>query len=252
MRIFKRSIFIAMAAVSLAIFGWKTINTYGFTSKFASKEYARQENLEKKILALEAKQLPPLPDHAMLDVPLIKQMDAPRLYNGCEVTSLTMVLNYHGYKVSKNELAKKINRVPLNMPPNLKGNPNEGFVGNMEDGPGLGVFHGPIVELAKKYAGDRVVDLTNQPFSKILNKVAHGNPVWIITTTRFAPVSLFQKWNTPQGTIEITFSQHSVVITGYDKDYIYINDPYGFKNRKLNRDNFIKAWEQMGKQAVSL
>lgn len=252
MRIFKRSVFVVLAAASLAIFGWKTISTYGFTFKLAGKEYAEQKILEKKKMALESKNLPPLPDHILLDVPLLKQMDAPRLYNGCEVTSLAMLLNYHGFNVSKNELAQKIKRVPLNEPQNLKGNPNEGFVGNMEDGPGLGVYHGPIVDLARKYAGKRVIDLTNQPFSKIINKVAHGNPVWIITTTRFGPVSVFEEWKTPQGTIKITFSQHSVVITGYDEDYIYINDPYGFKNRKLDREDFIKAWEQMGNQAVSL
>ena len=36
----------------------------------------------------------------VLNVPLINQMDDPKLYNGCEVTSLAMVLNYNGIDVT--------------------------------------------------------------------------------------------------------------------------------------------------------
>lgn len=197
----------------------------------------------------DATQSPPAQSN-LIDVPLMNQMSAPRLYNGCEVTSLAMVLNYNGYNVTKNELAEKIATVPFNYGNGLKGNPNQGFVGDMEDGPGLGVYNGPIYNLARQYAGDKVVNLTNHPFTDLLKYVSEGQPVWIITTTKFAPVSVFEKWPTPQGTIEITFSEHSVVITGYDENYIYINDPYGYNNRKLERSNFEKAWEQMGKQAI--
>ncbi|XJZ27866.1 C39 family peptidase [Bacillota bacterium Lsc_1132] len=201
--------------------------------------------------ALQEKQ-PIISSSKILDVPLFNQLSAPRLYNGCEVTSLAMLLNYYGYKVTKNELAEDIKRVPLNLPGNKKGNPNIGFVGDMEDGPGLGVYNGPIFDLTKQYAGDKAVNLTGSSFDDLLKMVNREAPVWIITTTSFAPVSVFEKWNTPQGTIEITFSEHSVVITGYDDDSIYINDPYGYKNRKVDRDNFIKAWEQMGRQAVTI
>jgi len=201
-------------------------------------------------VALLAKEAPKLPDSILLDVPLLKQMDPPLLYNGCEVTSLAMILNYHGIKVTKNELAQNIKTVPLTFSNGKKGNPNVGFVGDMANGPGLGVYNGPILELAKKYVGDKAVNLTNQPFSEILEKVGQGQPVWIITTSSFAPVAVFQTWDTPQGKIKITFSEHSVAITGYDENYIYINNPYGGKNMKVNRENFIKAWEQMGKQAI--
>jgi uncharacterized protein YvpB len=204
-----------------------------------SSESARADNIKTKIA-----------DEILLDVPLLNQMDSPRLYNGCEVTSLAMILNYKGIMVTKNELAKKVDRVPLKYSNGENGNPNFGFVGNMEDGPGLGVYHGPIQKLAKKYVKEKVQDLTNQPFDRILQEVADGNPIWVITTGNFAPVSEFQTWQTPQGSVDITYNMHSVVITGYDRESIYINNPYGTKNQKLNRDSFIKAWEQMGKQAI--
>ena len=104
--------------------------------------------------------------------------------------------------------------------------------------------------MAKKYAGNEVVNLTNQPFTDLLVRVSQGEPVWIITTETFSPVSEFKQWKTPQGTMSITYSEHSVVITGYDANYIYINNPYGQKNQRLNRSSFERAWEQMGKQAI--
>lgn len=191
-----------------------------------------------------------IPNEIILDVPLLLQMDAPRLYNGCEVTSLAMLLQFQGLSVTKNELATKITRVPLNYQDGKKGNPNEGFVGNMEDGPGLGVYHEPIFKLAQSYVNDRAEDLTKQPFSVVTEKLAAGSPVWVIITSNFAPTSEFKTWTTPQGPVEVTFKMHSVVITGYDQESIYINDPYGGKNKKVNKENFIKAWEQMGSQAI--
>jgi uncharacterized protein YvpB len=189
-----------------------------------------------------------IPEEMLLDVPLLNQMDSPRLYNGCEVTSLAMILNYKGISVTKNQLAQEITRVPLQYISGENGNPNTGFVGNMEDGPGLGVYHEPIFKLAQKYLN--AADLTNSSFDQLLKEVANGNPVWVITTSTFAPVSEIETWQTPEGTVDISFKMHSVVITGYDSTNIYINNPYGTKNQKVDRKSFIEAWEQMGRQAV--
>src|SRR5690606_20217062 len=91
----------------------------------------------------------------LIDAPHIKQM--PELPRGCEVTSLAMLLAFAGIYVDKMTLAKEIKRDPT---PYKKigdqitfGNPYDGFVGDMYsfDNPGLGVYHGPITELANKY-----------------------------------------------------------------------------------------------------
>ncbi len=202
----------------------------------------------------EAKHLPfkkeEMKQSVLLDVPLFNQMDSPRLYNGCEVTSLAMVMNYEGIDVTKNDLANEISRVPLRYSSGGYGNPNEGFVGNMEDGPGLGVYQGPIFELAKKYFPERAENLTGKPFNALLQKVANGSPVWIITTASLSPAASFETWNTPNGPVDVTFQMHSVAITGYDENNVYVNDPYGTKNKKVPMEPFIKAWELMGSQAV--
>ncbi|WP_164669624.1 C39 family peptidase [Virgibacillus doumboii] len=209
-----------------------------------SKQLKTSESLQTFAFKIQKNAVEPM------DVPLINQMDHPRLYNGCEVSSLAMILQYHGYETTKNELAEKIPSVPLTYENGLKGNPNKGFVGDMADGPGLSVYHGPIHDLAKQYVGDRAIDLTGKSVDTLYQYVSQGLPVWIITTANFVPVNDFQTWNTPSGKVDVTFSVHSVVITGYDENHVYINNPYGQKNQKVERKNFEKAWKQMGSQAV--
>ncbi|MGG3573378.1 C39 family peptidase [Bacillus gobiensis] len=184
------------------------------------------------------------------NVPLINQLDNPRLYNGCEITSLAMLLQYNGFDVTKNELADKVKKVPLNYENGLKGDPNEGFVGNMEDGPGLGVYHEPVYELARSYAGNRVTDLSGRDLNEMYKELSKGNPVWVITTADFTQVDDIEQWETPNGKVEITYSVHSVVVTGYNEKSVFVNDPYGYKNRKVDRAPFEKSLNQLGKQMM--
>jgi len=194
----------------------------------------------------------------ILDVPIIKQL--PELPRGCEVTSLAMLLQHAGLKVDKMILAKQIKRDPT--PYQKKhgkvyfGNPNDGFVGDMYtlNKPGLGVYHKPIKELAEQYLPNQIVDLTGSEFTELQKFLSKGMPIWIIinSTYKKLPKSAFREWETPTGRIEITYYEHSVVVTGYDNQYIYFNDPLtGQKNKKAPRAEFLEAWVQMGRQAVT-
>ncbi|MBM7606201.1 uncharacterized protein YvpB [Metabacillus crassostreae] len=195
----------------------------------------------------------------MLDVPLVSQL--PELPRGCEVTSLEMLLLYEGIEVDKMELAKNVKKDPT--PKTVKngvihfGNPHYGFVGDMYtyNNPGYGVYHEPIEELAEKYLPNKVVNLSGNDFEEVIKHINAGSPVWVIANTTFKtlPESLFETWETPQGKIKITYKEHSVVVTGYDELFIYFNDPLANKkDRKIPKENFIAAWEQMGKQAIAI
>lgn len=202
---------------------------------------------------------PQFEEKIVLDVPLIQQNKEPALPRGCEVTSLAMLLKYYNIDIDKMELAAKVKK---DTTPYIKengkikyGNPYDGFVGDMYNtsNPGYGVYHGPIVELAQQYVGNRVVDLTGLSFEEITYILQQGYPVWIITNALYRPLddSKFEIWHTPTGIVKITYKLHSVVITGVSENMIYINDPLSSsKNIKHNKEQFKKAWEQMGNQAI--
>ncbi|MCL6586222.1 MAG: C39 family peptidase [Anoxybacillus sp.] len=194
----------------------------------------------------------------ILNAPIIRQM--PELPRGCEVTSLAMLLNHAGIKVSKMTLAQQVKKdpTPYKIVKGKKyfGNPNYSFVGNMYtfSKPGFGVFHKPIEDLAKKYLPNRIVNLTGQSFDSVLNYVSAGHPVWVINTSWFSvvPQKYWETWYTPQGPIRITKKEHSVLVTGYDSKYVYFNDPLdGMKNKKKPLKSFIDGWKQYGSQAIS-
>lgn len=210
----------------------------------------RETSLENKDMVVLKEYIASLPQEHPLDVPLVNQMEAPRLIYGCEVASLAMLLQYQGIDVSKNQLATEIAKVPLVYDNGLKGNPNEGFVGDMANGPGHSVWHKPIHDLAQKYVGDRAIDITGSKPEEIYKYLDQRLPVWIIITSTLAPVDDFKTWNTPQGQIKMTSKSHSVAVTGYTDEYVYVNDPYGEKNKKVDRALFEEAWKQMGSQAI--
>lgn len=193
-----------------------------------------------------------------LNVPLIMQL--PELPRGCEVTSLAMLFKYYGVNVSKLKLASEVKKdlTPYSIDEKGRkyyGNPYDGFVGDMYDTKkqGYGVYHGPITELGKQYFNEDIIDITGVAFEDILYFLSQKRPVWVITNATYKPLSdeYFEMWHTPTGIIKITRKLHSVVVTGFDDKYVYINDPlYSKANRKVSRDEFKAAWEQMGNQAI--
>ncbi|PKG22248.1 C39 family peptidase [Niallia nealsonii] len=242
---------VAMTALGVYLLHFKNKEEIAFAKEIT-------EQATKTISALAKKKIETVKASVKLDAPVISQL--PELPRGCEVTSLAMLLQYAGIDADKMTLAKEITKdtTPYEKK-NGKiyyGNPNDGFIGDMYslEGPGLGVYHKPIAKLANNYLPDRVVDLTGSDFEDLKTVLSDDRPVWIITTSTFQKLSddNFRTWVTPSGTIKITYSEHSVLVTGYDKDYVYFNDPLtNEKNKKAPIQTFIDAWVQMGSQAIT-
>lgn len=193
-----------------------------------------------------------------LNAPLVMQY--PELPRGCEVASLTMLLQAAGLDVNKMTLAKEIKKDPT--PYHIVdgkvhfGNPNVGFVGSMYklSQPGFGVYHIPVARLAARYLNDRVIDLSGKDFSAVEDQLDMGKPVWVIVSTTFTkvPANQWMTWYTKQGEIRVTKKEHSVLLTDFDDQWVYFNDPLvNKKNRRADKSNFVAAWRQFGSQAIS-
>lgn len=198
----------------------------------------------------------PIKDKVMLEAPLVLQY--PELPRGCEVTSLTMLLQFAGKDVEKMGLSEQMIRdtTPIEYAADGSiaywGHPSQGFVGEITRvGPGFGVYHEALLPLLAEYV-DQPLNLSGLPFEELERQLSRGIPVVVWTTTIHGEPNKWVEWDTPMGTIKTTFQEHAALMVGYDEQYIYINDPLqSVPQYKVDRASFIHSWEIMGKQALS-
>lgn len=193
---------------------------------------------------------------ALLEAPVIRQF--PELPSGCEVVSLTMLLQYSGINKGKMELATEMKRDPTPMTQRPDGtivhwgNPNTGFVGDITGkSRAFGIYHGALLDLLVRYipAGE---DLTGKPFERLERQISGDVPVVVWTTIDFEEPEEWVVWDTPIGPLQTTFMEHAVLLVGYDADSVYVNDPRTGKSKvKIEKTQFVKSWEAMGRQAIS-
>lgn len=200
-------------------------------------------------------------------IPVAAQSQFPQLPNGCEVTSLSMLLSAVGHPMSKMTLAAEMPKDPT--PLQLAdvttatgqivhkvvywGNPNVGFVGSVyRANYGYGISNGPMMTLLNQVLPGRAENLTGRPFSDILARVAHGIPVEVWTTLTFQPTTDWVTWNSPEGLVHATPLEHAVLVVGYRPHVLLINNPWtGQAAEAVAQAPFVAAWKQLGKQAIT-
>ncbi|MBS4200088.1 C39 family peptidase [Bacillus sp. FJAT-49732] len=258
---YKKHVFFSgvISFLAIVIFG-ASIYLYGSIRTYSEKTDGAKQNVQAVKINEQKEKLEiiRIENKVLIDAPVIKQF--PELPRGCEVTTLAMLLGSAGINVDKMSLAEEIKKDLT--PRTVKngeihfGNPHKGFVGNMYsfNEPGLGVYHEPIMELAESYLPKKMVNLSGQSFDELKIPLSDGRPVWVIINSQYRELedSYFQIWHTKEGKVRVTMKEHSVLITGYDDQFVYFNDPLtGIKNKKAPIKDFEKSWVQMGSQALT-
>lgn len=152
----------------------------------------------------------------------------PELPTGCEVTSLTTVLNYLGYKVSKETMAD--NYLP-------KCNFDEGtfwdyFIGDPRDEYAFGCYSSPIISAANSYLKNqkskyRALDYSGSGFEIFLREVEAGNPIILWSTIDLADAFVTLGWEVNGQYVEWIAPEHCVTMIGYnlDRNTVTLSDP---------------------------
>lgn len=197
----------------------------------------------------------------LTDFDIIEQY--PELPTGCEITAMTMVLNYYGYQVNKVTMALDyMPKVQAEfyrsedgrlMGPDLE----NFFVGDPTEETGYICGTGAIVTAANRYLADVGSDLTaaaikNAQPEKLYDLIDQGTPVVIWCTINMEDRAETDGWYREDGTyMEWSTNDHGVVLIGYDEDTVTVADPI-YSRITVSRDRFEKIFAERGGQCVIL
>jgi uncharacterized protein YvpB len=150
----------------------------------------------------------------LLNIPAVNQHELG-YPTGCEMISLSMMINYAtGKPADLEELYKNLPRAF---------NPADGFRGDPKTETGFSIYPTALKFLADDYL-DNVQDITGCDMDFLKGKLAKGIPVII--------------WVNGLG-----FNVHAFCLTGYDEKGFYYNDPWnGRKDRFITYNTFYGAW----------
>lgn len=80
-------------------------------------------------------------------------------------------------------------------------------------------------------------------------------PVIIWATTNYEPVNEMWTWKSYDSRHTYTYpkNSHTIVVTGVDKEYYYVNDPLQSEgNTKVKKKDLEKSFDSLGRQVVGI
>ena len=171
----------------------------------------------------------------------------------CGPAVLKMVLNYHGVDVSESEVIAKLPFDPTPRSGNVWGDPQIGFVGNIDGkmmADGYGVYWGPLALTASNW---KKVKIIKDGLAKdLVEHISQGRPIIVWGYIgRGRPVS----WQTPEGNkIYGVNGEHTRVVYGFkgsaeDPDGFFVMDPvYG--PAYWEKLKFLRNWDAFGRMGL--
>ena len=198
------------------------------------------------------------------NVPLIGQSKLP---TGCETCSATMLLKHYGYNISETTFADKyLVKKPFGYSNGsyTGPDPNCAFVGTPYSSNSYGAYAPIMVKCMNKYLSDKsykAVEISGKSLEYLSGKyVAQGQPIMIWATINMLPSFKTTTWRVNYTDENAkyklgsyytwTAGEHCLLLTGYDKDYYYFNDPWTNARTRYSKSLVNTRYNELGKQAV--
>ena len=162
----------------------------------------------------------------------------------CESSAASMVAQYHGVQLSEEEILASLP---------ASSNPHLGFRGNV-DGPtggivDYGVYAEPMLDILN--ARDLQARTVVGGIEGIKTAIARGNPVIAWVTYNCEP-------STPTTTtidgqqVTLVPNQHVVVVTGFNAEGVWANDPWDGQEDFYQASDFERAMNYFGNMAIEI
>lgn len=236
---------------------------------FSIQSKAVQNNFDQEnIFSTESTQLPA--ETEFFEVPLSNEisdfpytLQTPELPTGCEITALTMVLNYYGYSVDKTTMATVyLPTAPDDMYYDEYGvmhgaDLNDYFIGDPESVYGYVCGTNAIVTAANSYLSDAysslsAKDITGYSPEELYELVSEDVPIVVWITIDMMERSETYGWYTDDGSyVEWSQSDHCGVLVGYTDDTVIIADPLNGRT-EYSKCDFESVYFSRGSHGVIL
>lgn len=203
----------------------------------------------------------PVPELEFESVELV--MQNPELPNGCEVTSLSMVLTAAGYPVDKVELYEEFlpaEEFTYSGDYRYGPSPEDAYVGDAASATGgWYCFEQPILTAGNAWieycgGGAEMVQLTGLSQDDLDELLADHTPVVAWVTREYGEPYLAWdfSWVVPTGEEYVPYNNlHCVAVAGIYGDEYLVADPLEGWNM-VDRDTFWSSFDAMGRRAVTV
>jgi uncharacterized protein YvpB/cell division protein FtsB len=177
-----------------------------------------------------------------VDLPIAPQRQTHNL--SCESSAASMAAQYLGVPLTEAEVLAAL---PLH------DNPHLGFRGNV-DGPtggttDYGVYAGPILTILNNQGLQ--ARLVEDGLAGIKAAVARGNPVIAWVTYNCLPSTPIEVTIDGQA-VTLVPNQHVVVVTGYNAEGVWANDPWDGQHDFYPTADLVRAMGYFGNMAIEI
>lgn len=227
--------------------------TSDYTSSGYDEESSEEETSADEEISTEDEEYaapsPSLSQSNIIDVKPLCQY--PELATGCEITSLTAVLNYYGYNVDKCSLSDDY----LEKGPVGETDFRLAFEGDPRDGNSYGCYAPVIKNTANKYLSAQnssmyAKDITGGEFEELFDYIDRGIPVIVWGTLDCREGHYSVTWNVDGKDLTWFTPEHCMVLIGYESDTVTVCDPTYGDIRSYDRELFKSRYNSLQKQAV--
>lgn len=229
-------------------------------SKSSSSPESSKENSVKEAITevSERKAIPQ--SHKINNFEIIAQL--PELPTGCEITAMTMALNYYNLNPDKIEMATKylptVNYYTYYENGKLMGpDLNNYFVGDPTSVYGYVCGTGAIITAVNSFLSDTkasyiIKDLTGSDITELYRYVSEDKPIVVWTTIEMADRYETEGWYTENGEyVEWSQNDHCSVLIGYTDKTVTIADPI-LGEVEYDKNQFEKVFTSRGSKCVAL